>query len=160
RPSAWTSAARSSAVASSGNIRSTGLPVSRPSRKTMVATAHTSTTPCMRRRAMNRFMVRWISLLPGLLVRTRNALEHVAELVPAGNGVELADLLLVDGVVAHALEDRHHGPGIGRQLDHVVGERRALGGIEFGQERAVGLHEVLAGVAAVVLVAQQALDAF
>ena len=33
------------------------------------------------------------SLLPRLLVGTRNTLEHVAQLVPAWDGRELADLL-------------------------------------------------------------------
>ena len=45
-------AARSSCVASSGSIRSTGLPVSRPSTKTIVATMQSSTTPCISRRTM------------------------------------------------------------------------------------------------------------
>ena len=44
--------ARSSGVASSGNIRSVGLPVMRPKAKTMIATQNSKTTPCSRRRMM------------------------------------------------------------------------------------------------------------
>src|SRR6266446_7547076 len=98
-----------------------------------------------------------LSLLPGFLLRARDALEHVAQLVPAGDGGELPDLLGVDREVAHALEDRDHRPRIGRELDHVVGQRRALGLVELRQQRAVGLDEVLARLLAIVLVAQQTL---
>ena len=52
RPSASIRRARSSAVASSGSIRSTGLPVSRPRKNTTVATRTRSMRPCNSRRAM------------------------------------------------------------------------------------------------------------
>src|SRR4029453_1461844 len=159
RPKVWVSWARSSAVASSGSIRSTGLPVSRPRKNTIVATMNSRTTPCIRRRAMKRFMMRGCSLLPGLLVRARDALEDVAQLMAAGDGLELADPLGVDGVVAHAFDDRHDHPGVGHDLDHAIDERRALGLVELGAERTRGLHVVLADLVAIVLVAQQALDA-
>src|SRR6266481_6539021 len=100
-----------------------------------------------------------LSLLPGFLLRARDALEHVAQLVPAGDGGELPDLLGVDREVAHALEDRHHRPRIGRELDHVVGQRRALDLVELGPQGASCLDVLLAGFLAVVLVSQQALDA-
>ena len=48
-PSALIIAARSAAVASSGSIRSAGFPVSRPRKKTIVATRQSSTTPCSSR---------------------------------------------------------------------------------------------------------------
>src|SRR6185437_12055135 len=159
RPSVLVSAARSSAVASSGTIRSTGLPVSRPRKKTIVATMQSRITPWIRRRAMKRFMTGLRSLLPGLFLGTRDALEHVAQLVPAGDRLELSDLLGVDRVVAHALEDRNHRPGVRHQLDHMVGQRRALFAIELCEKRAIGLHEVLARLAATGLVAQEALRA-
>src|SRR6478672_5797811 len=98
------------------------------------------------------------SLLPGLLVGPRDALEHVAQLVTAGDRLELADLLAVDGVVAHALDDRHNRPAVGRDLDHAVGQRRALGLVELRAQGTGGLDVVLADLTAVVLVAQQALD--
>src|SRR5918993_427571 len=159
RPSVWVSWARSSAVASSGSIRSTGLPVSRPRKNTIVATMNSRTTPCIRRRAMKRFMGRGCSLLPGLLLRARDALEDIAQLVAAGDRLELADLLGVDGVVAHALDDRHDHPGVCRELDHAVGQRRALGLVELGPQGAIDGLELLAGLVAIVLVAQQALGA-
>src|SRR4051812_4811050 len=159
RPSVLVSAARSSAVASSGSIRSTGLPVSRPRKNTIVATMQSRTTPCIRRRAMNRFMARLFLFLPGLFLGPRDPLEHVAELVPAGDRLELPDLPGVDRVVAHAFDDRDHRPGVRHDLDHVIGQRRALRGIELGQQGAIGLHEVLARRIAVVLVAQQPLNA-
>src|SRR5262249_11752138 len=135
----------------------------RPRKNTIVATMQSRTTPCIRRRAMKRFMTRlscgWRSLLPGLLLRARNALEHVAELVPAGDRVELSDQLGIDGVVAHALDDRDDHPRSGDKLDHAVGQGRAFGQIELGQQRPVDLDEVLAGLRAILLVTQQTLRA-
>src|SRR5215207_6856055 len=100
-----------------------------------------------------------VSLLPGLLLRTRDALEHVAQLVAAGDRGELSDLLRVDYVVAHAFQDWHHGPRIGHQLDHVVGQCRALGLVDLGPQGARGSYEILARLLAILLVAQKALDA-
>src|ERR1700738_1117835 len=108
---------------------------------------------------MARPSARSRSLLPGFLLGARDALEYVAELVTAGDRLQLSDLLRVDGVVAHTLDDRDHRPRIGNELDHVVGQRRALGLVELGQEGAVGLDELPACLLAIVLVAEQPLDA-
>src|SRR4051794_38568116 len=98
-------------------------------------------------------------LLPRQFLRMRNALEHVAEFMSSWNGSELADQFLVDGVVAHALDDWHCGPGVGHQLDHVVGERGALYRISFCQQLLYGGLIFLAGCVAGFLVADQMLVA-
>src|SRR5438105_13033385 len=68
------------------------------------------------------------SLFPRLLVGMRNTLEHVTELVPTRDGRELADLLVVDRIVAHPLDYRHDDPLVGDELHQPVIHCRPLAG--------------------------------
>src|SRR5436190_3492652 len=175
RPIASIRCARSSAVASSGSIRSTGLPENRPRKNTTVATRTRSKRPCNSRRAIKppiggilraapparRSASRALpqSFLPRLLVGLRNTLEHVTELVPARDGRELADLLGIDRIVAHPLDDRHDNPMVGDELDHAVIQCRPLARVALVDHRLVDVDELLAGLRAVVLVAEHPLGA-
>src|SRR5262245_59247240 len=176
RPSAVIRRARSSPVASSGSIRSTGLPVSRPRKNTTVATSTSSTRPCNSRRAMkppiseypqkqlHRFADRHIahcrqSLLPRLLVGMRNAFEHVSKFVPTRDGSEFADPFCVDRIIAHPLDDRHDHPFFGNELHHAVIQCGPLGRIALVDHRLIDIDELRAGPLAVVLVAEHPLGA-
>src|SRR5262252_9455623 len=150
---------RSSCVASSRRRRSAGLPLTRAMAKMTSARTNRSSTLCRIRLRMNRCTggARPASG-PGVAFRLRHPLGHVAELVPAGDRLEVADALGIHGPGAHALDDRYGDPALGHQLDHTVRGRRTLGVVPLGHDRLVRLVGVLAELRAVLRIAIEVLD--
>jgi hypothetical protein len=65
--------------------------------------------------------------LPCLLLGTRHALKHIAELMPPRDRIELAHEFRVHRPISHAFNDGHGDPGIRHQFNHTVCTLRAFG---------------------------------
>src|SRR5262245_17252041 len=137
--------ARSSFVASSRRRRSAGFPLTRAMAKMTSARTNRSSTLWRSRLRMKRCTGGARSASgPGMPFRLRHPLRHVTELVPAGDRLEVAYGLWINGPDAQALDDRHGGPALGHQVDHPVRGRRALRVVPLGHHRLVRLVGLLA----------------